>query len=221
LIYGLTVTFASIDFMMSLEPEWYSSVYALLMMVIQGLMALAFGTAFSAFSPGAAPLRGAGAKGNFHDLGNLMLAFVMLWAYMMLCQYLIFWAGNLPDEIPWYLKRLEGGWGGVAVFLLLFHFVGPFTFLLFRDNKRDRRALGLLAAYLLVMALVDFVWFISPAFYPKQIAIHWLDAASIAGIGGLWLFFFSRRLSKSPMIPPDDPELPQTFRQGIEGGLAG
>lgn len=218
LIYALTVTFATIDFAMSLEPHWYSSVYALLMVVIQGLMALAFGTAFAAFARAADPLRGKDPQSHFHDLGNLMLAFVMLWAYMMFCQYLITWAGNLPTEIPWYLNRMEGGWGQVGVFLVLFHFVAPFLFLLFRDNKRNMRVLGALAGWLLLMVLVDFIWFLSPAFYPKQITIHWLDGGALLGIGGLWVFGFSRLLGRRPLIPLGDPDLPESFREAAKGG---
>jgi hypothetical protein len=207
-VYGLTVTFASIDLLMSLDPKWFSSVYALLMMVIQGLMALAFGTAIGALLPGVDALRQKDAKSNFHDLGNLLLAFIMLWAYMMLCQYLIIWSGNLPDETPWYIVRSSEGWGPVTVFLIIVHFGLPFFLLLFRANKRNLHTIGLLASGLLVAVLVDFFWLISPSFYSDGFAIHWLDLGSILAIGGLWLSSFAALLGRRPLIPIGDPDLP-------------
>jgi hypothetical protein len=217
-VYAMTVTFASIDLLMSLEPRWFSTIYALLMMVIQALMALAFGTATGALVPGLEALRRKNARSHFHDLGNLMLAFIMLWAYMMLSQYLIIWSGNLTEEVPWYLARWNDSWAAVTVLLVIVHFAMPFFFLLFRSNKRNLRSLGFLACWLLLAVLVDFVWFISPAFFPDGLAIHWLDVAALAGVGGIWLLAFTALLSRHPLIPAGDPDLPAVFLESGDGG---
>jgi hypothetical protein len=218
-VYGLTMTFAAVDLLMSLDPHWFSTIYALLLIVIQALSALAFGTAFGALSGGAGRLRTSEAQNHFHDLGNLMLAFVMLWAYMMLSQYLIIWSGNLPEEIPWYIARTKDSWGTVSVALVVFHFILPFLFLLFRSNKRNLKTIGSLASFLIVMVMLDFFWFITPTFYANGVEIHWLDFASIIGIGGLWLWTFLWQLERRPLVPLHDPDLPVVFKaQGASHG---
>src|SRR4030095_9460608 len=126
----------------------------------------------------------------FNDLGNLLFAFIMLWAYLSFSQYLIIWSGNLPEEIPWYLRRSTSGWQWIAVALALLHFAIPFFLLLMRRNKRRREILLAIAIALVVMRLVDLVWLVVPA-YETSIRIHWLDIVTFCGIGGLWLFLFS------------------------------
>ena len=144
----LTISFAAVDWVMSLEPHWYSTIYPVLMMMGMGLGTFAFMTIVTyLLRPYSERLRDFAGASRFHDLGNLMLAFVMLWAYMSYSQFFIIWSGNLTEEIPWYLHRGRGGWQWVAALLAVGHFALPFFLLLFRDSKRqcpgalaDRRA---------------------------------------------------------------------------------
>jgi hypothetical protein len=151
------------------------------------------------------PLAEVVTPGHFHDLGNLLLTFVMLWAYLSFSQYLITWAGNLPEEVTWYMSRSRGGWAALALFLIVFHFAIPFLLLLSRDVKRRMRVLGTLAAALAVVALVDLHWLIMPAFYPEGPRLHWMDLAAPVGLGGIWLARFLGQLKGSSLVPLHDP----------------
>lgn len=207
LLYALTITFASVDWAMSLEPHWFSTIYGVLFAGGQLLCAMAFTIAVAARVADRGALAKAFSPAIFHDLGKLMLAFTMLWAYFAFSQFLIIWAGNLPEEIPWYLNRLEGGWQYFGIAIILFHFALPFATLLSRDLKRRGTLLAKVAAFVLLMRFVDMYWVITPAFSPKDFAPHWLDAAAFLAVGGLWLAFFVRQLQKRPLLPLQDPEL--------------
>jgi hypothetical protein len=206
-IYGLTMTFAAIDWGMSLEPHWYSSMYGAL---------FAFSQVLSAFSCMTAAVillsAGTGLNGHLHpqrlrDLGNLLMAFVMMWAYLSFSQFLLIWSGNLREEIPWYLHRMEGGWQYVALFLLLFSFVVPFLMLLNGDLKTNPRLLVWVALLVLAMRFVELIYLVKPAFSPAHFQLHWLDLATLVGVGGIWLAFFTRQVRSMPVLPLHDPRL--------------
>src|SRR5262249_10725383 len=163
--YGLTITFASFDWLMSLEPHWFSTIYGVLIMGGEGLSGMAFLIAVAVWLSRRPPLDRIIVPAHFHDLGNLMLAFVMLWAYFSFSQYLIIWAGRLPEEIAWYLHRLQTGWRGVGLMLVLFHFAAPFVLLLSRTVKREPHLIIYVAAGILVMRVVDLFWLIAPEFH--------------------------------------------------------
>jgi hypothetical protein len=198
---ALTITFASIDWAMSLDPHWFSTIYGVIFLVGQGLSALAFVVVVLALLRDEEPLRSALGAETVHDLGKLLLAFVMLWAYVCLSQFLIIWSGNLPEEIPWYLHRLEGGWRLAGAGIVLFHFVLPFLLLLSRDLKRDARRLGLVAAAILAARMVDLFWLVGPDLRGHGAGLHWMDAAALAGIGGTWVAVFAHLLSSRPLVP--------------------
>jgi hypothetical protein len=144
---------------------------------------------------------------DVHDLGKLMLAFLLLWAYVSFSQFLIIWSGNLPDEISWYRVRLDEGWGRVGLFLVLFHLAVPFLLLLSRELKRNLRRLGFLAAGLLGARVVDLYWLVGPELHLQGVAVHWMDAAASAAVGGLWLAAFAWQLKGRPLLPQADPDL--------------
>jgi hypothetical protein len=204
-VYALTVTFAAFDWAMSLEPEWYSTIYGMLWMVGQALSALAFAIAMVALLSDTAPLSRLSLTDNLHDLGNLLLAFVMLWAYLSFSQLLIIWSGNLPEEIPWYLSRIHHGWEWVAGALITLHFFVPFFLLLARSRKRRIRSIAGIAVLVLVMRIVDTFWVITPAFYSERVTVHWLDLFAVVGIGGIWLATYARQLAAMPLLPLHDP----------------
>ncbi len=204
-LYGMAVTFAAVDWVMSLEPHWFSSIYGVVFLVGQALLALAFVTRVVVCLANRPPLQGAMGPTQLHDLGNLLLAFVMLWAYIAFSQYLIIWSGNLPEENHWYLHRMAGGWGAVALFLIVFHFVVPFLLLLSRTTKRRAKMLGAVAAGILVARLIDLFWLIAPALHAEGFHLHWLDLVLPIGLGGLWLATFLGLLKRRPLLAERDP----------------
>jgi len=205
IIYALTITFAATDWVMSLEPHWFSTIYGMMFMVGQTLTTLAFVIAILALLADTPPLSNFLKPEILNDLGNLLFAFIMLWAYLSFSQYIIIWSGNLPEEIPWYLRRSRGGWQWIAVALALFHFAIPFFLLLVRRYKRRRQVISAIAVAVVVMRLVDLMWLVVPAHEPA-FHVHWLDLATLAGIGGLWVAGFSRQLRKRSLLPLGDPE---------------
>lgn len=209
--YCLAVTFASVDWLMSLQPEWYSTIYGVYLMGSQALTALAFLIAFGLWLARREPLDRVLHPRLFHDYGKLFFAFVMLWAYFSFSQYLIVWSGNLPEEISFFLHRFQHGWGLVALALVVFHFALPFVFLLSRDLKRNASRLVWIAGLMLVMRWVDLLWQVEPAFHERNPAMYWAYLAAPIGIGGLWLFFFLRELRKAPLLPVNDPYLPEAL----------
>ena len=205
LLYGLTVTFASIDWVMSLEPHWASTIYPVLFAIGQVLEGIAFAIGVLVLFSPRPPLANIVRAEHWRDLGNLLLTFVMLWAYMSFSQFLLIWADNLPEETPWYLRRLRGGWEWVAVLLLLFQFAFPFLMLLFRDIKENPRRLAGVALLVLVMRFVDIVWWIEAAFPGDMSFWLMLDVAALVGLGGVWLWCFLWTLSRRPLLPLHDP----------------
>ncbi len=218
LAYGLTITFASFDWMMSLEPHWFSTIYGVLIVGGQGLSALAFLIAVLVWLSRRPPLDRIIVPAHFHDLGNLMLAFVMLWAYFSFSQYLIIWAGNLPVEIAWYLHRLQTGWRFVGITLVLFHFAVPFALLLSRTVKREASLLWKVAIGILVVRLVDLFWLIAPEFHQHGISVSWLDIVLPLTLASLWLACFIWQLRGRAILPVHDPEFDEALGRIIERG---
>ena len=209
-IYPLTITFVFVDWVMSLEPDWFSTMFPILICIGQMLSGLAFVILLLAWIGPRTSLSEIIGKENFHHLGSLLLAFTMLWAYMAFSQLLVIWSGNLPHEISWYLHRIAGGWRWVLVFLVLFHFFGPFFLLLSRQVKRTERALAAIAGVMFMAHVVDVWWMIVPSFYPRDLHLSWLDFVALIGVGGIWLFFFARNLETRPLVPMNDPRFAVT-----------
>lgn len=213
LIYCLTMTFASIDWVMSLDPHWYSTIFGLLFIVGQALNSLALMTALLALLSTRPPLSTIVTPDHFHDLGNLLLAFTMLWAYMQFSQFLIIWSGNIAEETPFYIYRTHRGWQAVGLILIIFHFFIPFILLLNRRTKRSPQILARVGLAIVVMRFVDLFWIIVPHHaqgrhleisYPIP---HWLDIAAVAAIGGIWVWWFIAQLRRTVLIPVNDSRL--------------
>jgi len=205
IVFVISVTLASVDWLMSLEPEWYSTIYGMHMIVGMVLTALAFCILLLRLVGDAAPYADVLTTRHFHHIGNLLFAFTILWAYMAFSQFLIIWSGNLPEDNTWYVRRLGTGWNSIAVFLLVGHFFVPFILLLFRNRKRYIESLSRVAVLILVMRFVDYFWLIKPAFSPGQWTLHWMDLMAPVGIGGIWIALFVREFRSHPMIPLKDP----------------
>ena len=212
ILWAVGVTFASIDWAMSLEPHWFSTAYGVLFMAGQAVSSLALAIITAVLLRDVPPWRQTLSIDRLHDLGNFLLAAVLFWTYIAFTQFLIVWSGNLPEETPFYIARSLGpdrswhqGWQPVAVVLAWLHFLVPFLLLLARHTKRSPRWLVGIACLLLVMRLVDLTWLVMPAFSPDRFSLHWLNFVAPLAVGGLWLAAFTWRLSARANLPVDDP----------------
>lgn len=214
-VFTFITTFAFIDWIMSLEPHWYSTVYGAMFLIGEMLESFAWMIALVIILSKVTPLKDVITPQHLHDLGNMMFAFMVLWAYLSFSQFIIIWAGNLPDEIPWYLRRLRGGWGWVALAIVAFHFATPFVLLLMRGVKRNAHRLLIVCALLLAIRVVDVYWIVEPAFYNQHLQIHWMDFVTPLAVGGLWLALFFWQLKSKPLLPLRDPRLQGAPRETV------
>jgi hypothetical protein len=201
--YAFTISFAGIDWLMSLDPTWYSTMYPLTLLAGQLIASICFVVIAERLLFDYKPMSELLKPEYVHDHGKLMLTFIMLWAYFSFSQWLIIWAGNLPEEISWYLRRLNGGWGWCGLILFICGFALPFLTLLSRPYKRNVRHLAYLAIWLLVMRWLDMLWIVEPSF-SKTITITWLDVVMPFAMGGLWFAYFCRNLSSMALVPAYD-----------------
>jgi hypothetical protein len=204
ILYGFTITVATIDWVMSIDPSWISTIFGLIILIGEVLSAMCFAVIVERILFDYKPMSGMLTADFVHDHGKWMLAFTMVWAYFSFSQWLIIWAGNLPTEITFYLTRLGNGWGEVGLFLVLFNFAIPFAILLSRPFKRNIRKLVWVAAWLMIMRYVDLFWIIEPNF-SKSFTLTIADIVVPVAIGGLWLAYFFRNLGSLPLLPAYDP----------------
>jgi hypothetical protein len=206
-IYGLLGTFAFVDWVMSLEAHWYSTMFAVIIIIGQILVTYSFSIMLLTLFRREEPLVQIVNKAQYHQLGNLLLAFVLFWTYVSFGQLLIVYSGDKPHEVDWYLHRIATSWKLVVAALGLFHFFIPFYLLLFRAVKRHVAPLTTLAAILFVVHIVAIYWLVMPAYHSAGLAISWLDFTAPLGIGGLWLALFLAHLKAVPLLPRQDPGL--------------
>ncbi len=204
ILYGFTVSFAAIDWIMSLDPSWVSTIFGLVVLIGQVLAAMCFAVIIERILYDYKPMSDMLKPDFVHDHGKWMLAFIMVWAYFNYSQWLIIWAGNLPNEITYYMRRLNGGWGYVGLFIVIFHFAVPFAILLSRPFKRNIRKLVWLAAWVLLMRYVDLFWIIEPNF-SKTVTVTLADIVVPIALAGIWLAYFFYNLSGLPLLPIYDP----------------
>ncbi len=211
IFYCLSMTLAATDWIISIEAEWWSTMYAPLTWISQGLTTLSFTVIILSYMGDDKPLSNYLSIEHYHHLGNLMLGFTVLWAYMSFSQYLIIWSANLPEEIHYYLNRQANDLNILSVILMGFHFLAPLLILLFRRNKRSASRLRTIAFYVLGMRMLDVFWHINPSFHHPAPGIYWNEVLThllvFAGIGGVWMWFFLGELTKRPMLCLNDPHL--------------
>ncbi len=220
-IYALVVTFAAVDWVMMLDPHWFSTMWGLLFVAGWALSCFCFTAALLAYFSDKAPLNRVLGRRHFHDIGKLMLALVMVWAYFNFSQFLIIWSGNIPEETGWYIVRMKGVWGWIGIILVFLHFAFPFLLLLKRDTKRQARVLATIAIFILVMRLVDMFYLIGPnpridslGLEKGAFVLSWMDIVAPIAIGGLWLAAFFSQLMKRPLVPVMDPFLENAIEHG-------
>jgi hypothetical protein len=217
--YFFTITFASVDYLMSLDVTWASTIYGFLVAAGQGLSAISVMVATLVLLGKYTPMDHLITKRHLHDLGKLMLAMVMLWAYLSFSQYLIIYSGNLPQEINWYVRRLNGGWQWVGLTLLLLHFALPFALLLSQSLKKNPKTISAIAIFIICIRIVDVFWLVEPNFQDVNhpvFTISWLDFTAPIGFGGLWLALFFRTLPTRPLLPLGAPDLQKALSHGRE-----
>ena len=205
----ICITFAAIDWVMSLDPSWYSTIYGLIFVAAWALSALAFTILIMSWLSVREPMNAVVQPRHSHDWGNLTLTLVMLWTYFAFSQYLLIWSGNLPEETTWYVARKNGGWGAIALAIVILQFAFPFLMLLSRATKKNAQKLAMLAGLILVMRVIDVIWLIEPTYSSGDFVFNWMDYVAPLAIGGLWLGTFAWQLQKRPLLPINDPQLEQ------------
>ena len=217
-VMAITVTFFSVDYAMSIDPHWFSTIFGFLFAVSNLLSAMAFTIVMARMLRHRSPLDKALTTSVWHDLGNLLMAFTILWAYMSFSQFLIIWSGNTQEEVPWYIQRMGPGWLWISLALVIFHFALPLLVLLTRKTKRAPQMLVKVALYMLVMRFVDLFWITQPSLsHGGPPHPHWLDLAVMAGIGGLWLGVFGMQLKDKHLVPQTDYRLKGVLEGATEG----
>jgi hypothetical protein len=214
-VYSLTVTFAMVDWTMSVNPHWFSTMWGPLHMVGQGLSAMSFAIVILIMLSQMAPLNRVVTSHHLHDLGKLLFAFLMLWAYLAFSQFLIIWSANVVEEIPHYLIRWDGGYQYVSAFMILGHFALPYALLLSRDLKRDRRRLRIIATWILAARVVDYYWHVAPEFHTEGSIVDLLDFALPIALGGVFIALFAVNLKSRSLLPVNDPGLPKALAHHV------
>ena len=207
----VSITFASVDWVMSLEPAWFSTIFGLIFAAAWTLSALSFTILGMSWLSRRPPMDKVVQPRHFHDWGNLLLTLVMLWTYFAFSQYLLIWSGNLPEETAWYVARNHGGWGVIALAIVILQFAFPFLTLLSRAAKKSSDRLATLALLLMIMRVIDVIWSIEPAYNAQRFHLSWMDVVAPIAFGGLWISFFAWQLEKRPLLAINDPQVEQAL----------
>jgi hypothetical protein len=213
---AIALTFASFDWLMSLTPAWWSTIYGVYYFAGAFVAGISLVALLAMLAARSGILAGYVGDEHFGALGMLLLTFVTFWAYIAFAQLLIIWIGDIPAEATWYITRLRGGWGQIGLALLIFHFAIPFLLLLPRAPKRSPRAVAAIGIMLLIMHYFDIYWLAMPELHPEGMTIHWLDFASLAAVIGCTTAFGSWLFQRSAPVPVGDPYLDESVRYGRE-----
>ncbi len=211
LLFAATITLSGWDWLMSLEPHWFSTVFGVYLFSGSFLSAVAVVTGACLYLKRVEAFKDTFTLEHLHDLGKLMLAFTIFWSYISFAQYFLIWYGNMPEETFWYTARWEGSWRIVSLALLFGHFALPFTVLLFRNVKRSLPIMGFFVVWFLLMHWLDFYWLVYPTFMEQGASIGWLEIVTVLGLGGIFVWHFWYRISSSPVVPVGDPELQKSI----------
>lgn len=210
---ALTMTFASVDWLMSLEPKWFSTMFGISYMVGNTLSGFAFVIVIATLLYRYEPLSRFVTAQYFRDLGNLLFATIMFWAYVTFSEFLLIWYANIREEVPWYLTRMNGGWGYVTLMMAGLHFFLPWFILLMRSVKDRADRLRVIAILMLVMRVVYYFWTVAPAFH-ETLHISWMDFATVIGLVGIWFFFFATQIRRLPLLPMHETQVREALAHG-------
>jgi len=214
-LYFLTVTFAMVDWTMSVNPHWFSTIWGMLYIGGQGLSAFAFGICVLVMLSQTAPLNRVLTTHHFHDLGKFLFAFLMLWAYLSFSQFLIIWSANIPEEIPHYLDRWENSYKYLSIFIIVGHFIVPYALLLSRDLKKNIGKLRIIATWILVARVADYYWHVVPDLHKDGLSITLLDVGLPLALGGIFISLFVSQLGGRSLLPINDPALDKALHHHV------
>lgn len=207
LVFTLTATFAVIDWLLSTDAEFFSTVYGAMILIGDVLQTFAMSIIVLVLVSGKDGFQGRVNSKVLHDLGNLMFAFVIFWTYLSVSQLIIIWPANLPQELQWYLVRVHGFWRYIAAAIAIIMFALPFLLLLSQERKRNPIRLMRVAIFILFARLVDMFWIVAPTYRRNGFAVYWTDFAVFIGIGGIWVYVFVGQLKRRPLLPLQDPRI--------------
>jgi hypothetical protein len=211
-LFALSITFASFDWLMSLDPHWYSTIFGLYFFAGSFLSATAFLVIVAQSLRTKGYLKATITTEHFHDLGKFLFAFTIFWGYMAFSQYFLIWYANIPEETIWYLHRWEGSWKILTLLLVFGHFLIPFMGLMTRASKRNLTYMKIMSFWILLMHYIDLYWIIMPIRYEHGIQPSWMDFATIIGVGGVFLWFMWSKFWGQAMVPVNDPNLDESIR---------
>jgi hypothetical protein len=199
-IYALTLTSAAVDWIMSMNVHWFSTIYGLILLATEGLTIISTVIITTTLLMREPPMVEVVKKRHLHDLGKLLFMFTLFWTYVSFSQLVIMWSGNLPEEVSWYIARMNGGWGLIAVLLVFFQWMFPFLILLSQDIKRNPKTVRFMAIWILTIRAIDVIWQVEPNFHPQSLFISWSDITAILGFAGVWIFLYLNELKKRPLL---------------------
>ncbi len=211
ILFAITITFASFDWLMSLDAHWYSTIFGVYIFGGSLLAILTFMVIFGSYLRNKGVLTDTITVEHYHDLGKFLFGFVIFWGYIGFSQYFLIWYANIPEETIWYLERWEGSWKIVTMTIVFGHFVIPFLLLMPRAMKRNLKVLKIIAIFILIMHWIDLYWLVMPSLHHDGASISWMDLAGFLGIGGLFLGFFMRRYAANALVPVNDPRLEKSI----------
>lgn len=212
ILFALTLTFASFDWLMSLDPHWYSTIFGVYIFSGSFLVFNAFIILFIQILHKQNILKNSVTIEHLHDVGKLLFTFTVFWAYIAGSQYFLIWYGNIPEETVWFLHRWEGSWKYLSIALITFQFIIPFFILLFRSSKRNLTILKSISILLLFAHWIDIYWIIMPSLHHHGVHFSWMDLSTFGGIGCIYLGFIVRQMQKQPLVPSGDPRLTQSIK---------
>ncbi len=207
ILFALTITYAAFDWLMSLDPHWFSTIYGVYIFGGAFLAAICSITLVALSLESKGILEGVITTEHHHDLGKMMFAFVVFWSYIAFSQFFLIWYANIPEETIWFLHRVEGSWKTITLLLVYGHFLAPFLLLMPRFVKRRSTALKVMAIWILFMHWVDLYWNVLPNFSKHGVHFHWLDLSTMLGIGGIFVWHFWKTYRASSPVPVNDPKL--------------
>ncbi|NQV38680.1 MAG: hypothetical protein HQ509_11835 [Candidatus Marinimicrobia bacterium] len=211
-LFALSLTFASFDWLMSLDPHWYSTIFGVYIFSGSYLTIIAFMTLFTMFIQRRGILKNEVTIEHYHDFGKLLFAFTVFWAYIAGSQYFLIWYGNIPEETVWFLHRWEGSWKSMSLFLIFAHFAVPFLVLIFRASKRNKTVLFAMASLILIMQFIDLYWIVMPTLHHHGVHFSWMDITTFVGIGGVFLFLFWKNFTANAIVPVKDEKLQDSIK---------
>ena len=213
-IYVFTLTSAGLDWIMSMNIHWFSTIYGLILLGGQGLTVISLAIVTTTYLMRAQPMAGVITKKHLHDLGKLLFMFTLFWTYVSFSQLVIIWSGNLPEEITWYVDRMNGGWQYIGAILLFLQWMLPFLILLSQEIKKNPKTIRFMAFWVLAVRLADTIWLVEPNFHSQHLYINWSDFTAPIGLVGLWVAVYLWQLQQRALIPVNAPDLGRALVHG-------